>query len=357
MFTHTRTRIVVVCLAVITPLISHPTGVGANAPLTVGDGTPDSCTESAFSDALSVASAKDGGMIRFSCGEDPVTIVLTQVGGVLPPEDGGLLVMYDMPEHTTIDGGGLVTLAGQPQPPGPRTMFFVNSQATVTFQNLHLSTVGSVDDDGNELFPKVAAVQNDGNLTIRNCTFSHFRGVGTYGGAVGNSGSLAVSHSAFMDNWAGDGGAIFNSGVATVTDSTFSGNRGVTQSSIWNQGTFELTNSTVVGNYSSHGRPTIWNVTRTQPACMKVNNSVISGNSGAALGQTSECALTINNTQITDNFGSFFGGGIYMGGDVILRNSTITGNTGVAWPGGIWILGGTLTLIHTDVSGNTPSDF
>ena len=85
---------------------------------TVGDGTPDGCTETALRDALSLASANGGGTIRFSCGEDPVTIVLTEIQEVRASDEGGA-VMLDLPDKTTIDGGGMITLAAEQPNGGP----------------------------------------------------------------------------------------------------------------------------------------------------------------------------------------------------------------------------------------------
>lgn len=66
-------------------------------------------------------------------------------------------------------------------------------------------------------------------------------------------------------------------------------------------------------------------------------------------------ALTVNDSSITGNTASFFGGGIYnyYDGTVTLNNSTVTGNTGGAFggAGGIFNLG-TVTLNNTPVTGN-----
>lgn len=62
----------------------------------IGTGTPASCTGEAVVQAVA-----QGGKIRFSCGPDPVTIVLPRTA----------LVFNDRPD-VTLDGGGLVTLSG-----------------------------------------------------------------------------------------------------------------------------------------------------------------------------------------------------------------------------------------------------
>src|SRR5262245_39754767 len=72
----------------------------------VGDGTVASCTEFALQDALSTSRAVGGGTIKLRCGAAPATILLSTQG---PMEDGNL-VMLDIPDRTTIDGEGKITL-------------------------------------------------------------------------------------------------------------------------------------------------------------------------------------------------------------------------------------------------------
>jgi hypothetical protein len=68
---------------------SHPDHV-------IGHGTPASCTSAAVVKAVAA-----GGIIRFSCGSKPVTILMTATASV--PKTRHLVVL---------DGGGLVTLSG-----------------------------------------------------------------------------------------------------------------------------------------------------------------------------------------------------------------------------------------------------
>jgi hypothetical protein len=70
--------------------VSNPTTV-------VGTGAPESCTASAFIDAVAA-----GGVITFDCGPDPVTITL----------DRTAKIFNDKGPEIVIDGGGLVTLSG-----------------------------------------------------------------------------------------------------------------------------------------------------------------------------------------------------------------------------------------------------
>jgi len=69
----------------------------SDADQIVGNGTPASCTGDAFIEAVA-----RGGIIRFDCGPDPVTITL----------DRPAKVVNDANDDVVIDGGGKVTLSG-----------------------------------------------------------------------------------------------------------------------------------------------------------------------------------------------------------------------------------------------------
>jgi hypothetical protein len=71
---------------------------GAVIPIPVGNGTAASCTETALVNAVTSATSYGGGSIRFRCGPGPVSIVLTAT--------------MTIPKNTTLDGGGVITLAG-----------------------------------------------------------------------------------------------------------------------------------------------------------------------------------------------------------------------------------------------------
>src|SRR5215475_3830563 len=80
-------------------LLVLPQPAQAKQLIIVGDGTAASCTEAALVDALVLAGGVDGGStIKFHCGGDPVTIPVTAT-----------LVI---PDNTTINGGGTITLLG-----------------------------------------------------------------------------------------------------------------------------------------------------------------------------------------------------------------------------------------------------
>ncbi len=73
----------------------------------VGDGTPSSCTSKAV-----VRAVKRGGIIRFRCGPDPITIEMKRTAKVV-----------NTSKRVVIDGDGLVTLSGQ----GKRRILYQNT--------------------------------------------------------------------------------------------------------------------------------------------------------------------------------------------------------------------------------------
>jgi len=156
-----------------TPASSYPetpSHVARSDVQTVGDGTSASCT----SDAV-VRAVKRGGLIRFDCGPDPVTIEMRQTAKVV-----------NTSPSVVIDGGGLVTLSGV----GKRRILYQNTcDPKQTWTTSHCNDQAS---------PR---------LVLRNLTF-----------ARGNSTGQKYD--------GGGGGAVFvRGGQLKIVNSTFVGNR------------------------------------------------------------------------------------------------------------------------------------
>jgi hypothetical protein len=142
---------------------SHPDHV-------IGTGTPASCTSAAV-----VAAVAQGGVITFSCGPAPVTIVMEQTARI----------RNDTGPEIVIDGGGLVTLSGG----GLRRILYMN-----TCDPAQVWTTSHCQD------------QDHPRLTVQRLTFVD-------GNATGET----------MEG--GGGGAIFvRGGRLKVVDSRFFGN-------------------------------------------------------------------------------------------------------------------------------------
>jgi hypothetical protein len=96
---------------------------------------------------------------------------------------------------------------------------------------------------------------------------------------------------------------------------------------------------------------------------LKVNNSTLSDNVAVVAGggiYNEGGTVTVNNSTLTtsraqSHHGTGFGGGIYneSGGTVVLRNSTVSDNSGPV--GGGIFNEGTVSGTHDTILGNTPN--
>src|SRR5262245_23772832 len=93
-----RSLILLGVLAALGPLLGPGIAAARSGVITVGDGTPASCTETAFRQALAVASASGGGTIHFKCGTLPITIAMTEPAAYRSD------VLIVLPDETTING-------------------------------------------------------------------------------------------------------------------------------------------------------------------------------------------------------------------------------------------------------------
>jgi len=362
-------------------LVLVPVTVFAAAPLIVGDGTPASCTEMALKHALIIAETVGGATIRFECGPQPVTIALSEPTTTDP---FAAPVMLVLPDNTTVDGGGLITLDGT----FTGTVAFVDRDTTVVLK--HLSIIagngrhggggiinfGTLTIDHSTLFGNFAGVHgggiwNDGPLTVRKSTFE---GNGTFfsgGGIFNNSGaSLTVEDSTFSGNVAVDfGGGIFG-GTVTVDKSTFSDNHAYLSGG-GIIAAVTVRKSTFSGNTAVWYGGGIFGVGTVRESTFEGNSTVLSGG-----GIFNSGTLTIDHSTFSGNTAEW-GGGIFNSGTLSVDHSTITQNTANSAGGGIYVCvegqvipepippslppfpgpcHGTLTLKHTSVTKNTPDD-
>ncbi|HEX9032112.1 MAG TPA: hypothetical protein VF834_09730 [Streptosporangiaceae bacterium] len=135
----------------------------------VGNGTPASCTSAAF-----VRAVAEGGVITFSCGQSPVTIVMTATAKV-----------RNTSQDVVIDGGGKITLSGD----GVRRILYQDT--------CDPKQVWTTSHCQNQATPR---------LTVQNITFKDGNSTGrTYDGGGGGAifargGQLKVVNSTFLDN-------------------------------------------------------------------------------------------------------------------------------------------------------------
>jgi hypothetical protein len=275
---------------------------GAGGPeRVVGHGTPASCTSAAV-----VAAVRAGGMIRFSCGSDPVTIRMNATAKV-----------RNTSARVVLDGGGLVTLSGE----GRRRILYMD-----TCDRAQVWTTSHCDDqatpqlvveniafaDGNSTGQRFdgggggAIFDRGGRLRIVNSVFRGNRcdhyGPDLGGGAVR---ALSQSHglpvyvvgSTFTGNVCSNGAALSSIGVSwTVRGSRFVGNRAIgtganparpgspgggSGGAIYNDGdrmTLTISASTFIDNHANEGGGAIFFVSNDRTGTMSIRNSTLKDN-------------------------------------------------------------------------------
>ncbi len=273
----------------------------------VGDGTPASCTESAFEGAVAA-----GGVVTFNCGSAPYRLVLSSTKSII--------------KDTVIDGGNLVTLDGGGQ---VRQLLLNNGNFDATTPTLTLQNVTLANGHGTD---------NAGT------------GAPTGGGAIYRyGGTLNVINSQFINNVGpatgqdSAGGAIYSVGVGTTTivGSTFNGNQSSDGGALGNLGaSIDLVNDTISGNQAtgSGGNP---------------GNG---GNGGGVYMDGAHITIKMCGTHVDTNKGNAYGGGFFFvddatAGTAAIDQSSFNGNS-AAFAGGLYLQGATGTLTNSSVINN-----
>ena len=284
---------------------SHPTHV-------IGTGTAASCTSAAV-----VAAVKVGGIITFDCGSAPVTIQMTATAELF--NNGA--------ETTVIDGGGLVTLSG------------MNARRILYMNTCDESLVWTSSTCNNQEYPQ---------LTVQNITFSNGNAstaASPEGGAIyASGGRLKVVNSRFFSNKGqatgikAYGGAIFAfeqyQGLPVyVVHSTFGGESNLSNT---------CANGGALGSIS-----TAWGIYNSEltynHATGSGGNPPASGTPGGGSGGAfyddggGSFTLTIAGSTVNYNSANEYGSALTFildnpaGGSLIIKDSTIMGNTGGTW--------------------------
>jgi hypothetical protein len=272
----------------------------------VGRGTPGSCTSQAVVQAVAA-----GGVIAFSCGPRPVTIVMTATAKV-----------RNTSAKVVLDGGGLVTLSGG----GVRRILYMDTcDPAQTWTTSHCQD------------------QAAPALTVENITF-----------ADGNSTGQVYD--------GGGGGAIFDrGGQLKVIDARFTGNRcdstgpdlggaAIRALSQYQNRAVEVTGSTFTGGVCSNG-----GALSSIGVSWIVQDSTFTGNRAIGDGANPAQAGTP---------GGGSGGAIYTDGDdytVTVDGSVITGNSAREGGGALFFVSndktGTLTIERSKLRDNPNAGF
>ena len=356
----------------------------------VGTGTPASCDEITFKNALAI-----GGNLSFNCGPNPVTITFTSHTQAVITQT-----------NTTIDGGGLITFSGDKA----TRVFSVTNGISVTLQNLTVANGGVTNNDNpfNINHPSYGGgLYNNGVMTITNSIFlnnnittsnyndaqrGNVNGGGVYnalgatlnvinssfslntangmdsfngnlggsgfGGGIANDGTLIIANSTFLNNSAvggsgitnistnvnsgsGLGGAIYNNGLMSVTSSTFKKNNANTGVSAASYGAGAAGGA--IADSGSSADLTISSSlfdSNTAGSSSSISSPFLA--TGGAI-SSSNHNINVNNSRFVNNTAiggsdssggySAFGGGIAHDKNLNLSNSSFSNNSAVGGNG------------------------
>ena len=247
------------------------------------------------------------------------------------------------PAGLTIDGTGRsITISGN------EAVRVMSVGGVLTLRNLTITA-------GYEEYSFAAGIENQGMLTVIDCTFSGNQTIGDWGGALDNyGGTLTVTGSTFLGNTAVSGAAISNSGTMTVIGSTFSSNQAyLGGGAISNGGTMTVTGSTFSSNGAQQAGGAIENY-----GTLEVTDSTLEGNGygvlvGGGIYNDYDATLSVRDSTFSGNHAGLLGGGIANFGRVSVTDSTFSDNSVNGEGGGILNYSGTLDVTNSTFSGNS----
>jgi hypothetical protein len=267
----------------------------------------------------------------------------------------------------------LLTVSGG----GSNRIFWINPGLNVTLSGLTIA-------DGKTLIGSVGGgVFNDnGSLTISNCSLNGNSTASTGGGIYNNRGTLLVKNAILFNNRAGLGGGIYNNaGTLRVDSSRFDGNSAELEcGGIFNKlGTLILNDCVITGNLVLRS-PSFGGGLRNDEGFLTISNSVISSNQATFGGgicnysgtltvkrcsieynwavhgggvQLNAGTLTIAESALHGNLATGNGGGIDSDGRLAVVNCTFSSNSAAADGGGIRNNFNTLSVNNSTFSGNS----
>jgi CSLREA domain-containing protein len=173
----------------------------------------------------------------------------------------------------------------------------------------------------------------------------------SFGGAIYNAGTLNLTNSALLNNYApsGNGGGLYNVGTAVLNQVDLTGNTASATSNLGGRG----------GAIYNEGDLTLVNVTLSDN-----QSDAVGATGGLGGGLYNAGTLTATNLVLSDNQAGHeylgdpagTGGGLYNAGTANLTNSTISDNHAWHGAGGGILNYGSLTLTNVTLSGNTAAD-
>lgn len=296
------------------------------APAVHAGGVVTICDETHLLTALS-----DGGAVTFACSG-----VITLTNTIVIASD------------TTIDGSGqAVTISGN----SVTQVFKINPDAALALYHLTVS-------EGYAFGPMAGAgggIYNDhGTVTITDSVLMH--NFANYAGGIYNDhGTVTIVESVFSDNDAySDGGGIYSMGgaVTVINSSLMHNGAHYAGGGIYNgHGSLIVERTTIADNGVGYGGGGIYNY---QGTVVVSSSALLDNRADAGGGISNGGMLTVSNSTFFGNHvgGLDGGGGVYNYGTATVVNSTIAGNS-AGGPNGAGIQNDrTMTLENSMVANN-----
>lgn len=184
-----------------------------------------------------------------------------------------------------------------------------------------------------------------------------------YGAALNNNeATVEVNDSAFEENTADiAGGGVYNglAGTVTINDSAFAGNTAASAlegygGAIGNSGVLALQRSTLSGNTAliNGGAIENWGGDLMATDCTFAANRATHG---GAINNNASGTLTVRGSTFEGNIADGTGGGFFNdnSSDMTAENSTLSANTATHEGGGIYNVSGIVTLTNATLDGNS----
>ncbi|WP_018254614.1 autotransporter outer membrane beta-barrel domain-containing protein [Salinispora mooreana] len=301
-------------------------------------GTPVPCDADALIAAITLANARGGATLDLA---SKCTYLLTA------DIDGAGLPAITTP--ITLNGGTHTTIERAAAADEFRILT-VNTGGDLTLNKLTITggQTGMFDDGGGILVNSGGALTTNHSTITRNITDSD-------GGGIAGDGTIHVKHSTISHNIAGNAGAGINStGLLDINKSDVEYNTAAADGGgLVNFGTVRIAHSTITANHAQGGNVGgllvngIGTVTDTHishnsgleiggiatgtaaqltlRAVTIVENTARTGRAGG-LGTGPTSPVVIEGSTIANNTASTAGGGIFNFGDLVVRDTKITGN-------------------------------
>lgn len=332
--------------------------------VTVGDGTPGSCTEAALHAAADELGAADGGgTLLFECGGEHTITLTTSLflkGAIL------------------LDGGGLITLSGG----GSVRVIELDHYTNFTIQRITIRDgfvpAGSDDESGAGLLhPWFGTLRAIDVAFLDNRSESLDHDVG--GGAIyaGGLTDAVLSGCTFIGNSGSTGGGVLSRSTnLRVVDTVFADNAATSYAESGQYGNggglyidrmwldapidFEICGARFTGNHAKvHGSAFFsYNLEGTQATfdrcTFEANDMEGSPGGGTGTVYHEGVPLRLLASTFADNTTGLHAGGIFLGGgtDAHVENCTFVGNKTPGNAGALWAGNGAVDITNTTFAAN-----